>query len=206
MISEEKIKFILKKYGVDCSKQTAYGVQRYVQMLLRWNQRIALTTVTNEEEILSFHFGESIFALKAVPITHGRLADVGSGAGFPGMALALFCPQIDCVLIESNRKKTAFLNEIVRELNLKNVKVVADRMENVKSSTNFDFLCARALGNYPQFLDWSLRNIDKSGEVVLWLGISDAETIIKDDRFSWRNPIEIPDSKQRVLLVGSNKS
>jgi len=203
MISNEKLKSILDQYGQHADDRCLETIARYIALLLRWNKKIALTTVTNEEEIVRFHFGESIFALSAVPITNGRLADVGTGPGFPGMALAIFCKELEVTLIESNLKKAAFLNELVRELAIKNVLVVGQRMENCRSIEHFNFVCARALGNYSDFLDWGVRSLSADGKVVLWLVANDANEIKKDGRFSWDPQVEIPSAKQRVLLIGS---
>ena len=91
-------------------------IRTYISLLLRWNQSISLTTVTNSDEILRFHFGESLFAASAFSLENGRLADVGSGAGFPGLPLAMLLPDLNVTLIESNAKKFTFLSEVVREL------------------------------------------------------------------------------------------
>ena len=86
------------------TQEQAEKVAQYMQLLLEWNQSFSLTSVTNPSEILSRHFGESMFATSIVPIRQGRLADVGSGAGFPGLAIKIMRPELDVVLIEPNKK------------------------------------------------------------------------------------------------------
>ena len=104
-------------------------VREYVSLLLMWNQSISLTTVTDPDEIISRHFGESMFAAKLISVENCRLADVGTGAGFPGLPLKILSPTLDLVLIESNKKKYAFLSEVVRSLGLKSVEVLPERFE-----------------------------------------------------------------------------
>ena len=102
---------------------------------------MSLTTVTNPNEILKFHFGESLFAAPAAQISDGRLADVGSGAGFPGLAIRILVEPLEVMLIESNTKKAAFLSEVSRELCLKDVEVFRGRMENFAGTNAGNKFC-----------------------------------------------------------------
>ena len=122
-LSDEIIIAALKDYGVATSARLCDQVRIYIDLLLRWNQKTSLTTVTDPAEILRFHFGESLLAVELVPIRHGRLADVGSGAGFPAVPIRMVAEALHVILIESNQKKATFLAEIIRELQLQNVEV-----------------------------------------------------------------------------------
>ena len=119
-------------YPAACDPTLLRQVRAYIDLLLRWNRRISLTTVTDPSQILRFHFGESLFAIDRIPIRHGRLADVGSGAGFPAVPIRMALEGLQVTLIESNRKKAAFLSEVVRELKLANVQVNSCRMEDLQ--------------------------------------------------------------------------
>ncbi|MGB7752304.1 MAG: 16S rRNA (guanine(527)-N(7))-methyltransferase RsmG, partial [Candidatus Acidiferrales bacterium] len=146
----------LRPYGATASARLCDQIRIYVDLLLRWNQRTSLTTVTDPEGIVRFHFGESLLAVTAVPIRHGRLADVGSGAGFPAVPIRMVSEDLNVILIESNQKKATFLSEIVRELQLANVDVRRSRMEEIDFSRDtVDFVTARAIGIDDEFLDWS---------------------------------------------------
>ena len=172
-----------------------------------WNRKISLTTVTDPLEILRFHIGESLFAASAVPIRDGRLADVGSGAGFPGLPLRMLLPELDLTLIESNSKKAAFLAEAARTLDLDHVWVLRSRMEQVDSSiAPFQFTTSRALGHHDEFLAWSRSRLKEGGKVILWVGEEDAEAIRQKLGWLWRKPIHIPGSRRRCLLVGSPRA
>jgi 16S rRNA (guanine527-N7)-methyltransferase len=205
-LSNSEISNALVRYGVSADDPLCDGIRAYISLLLRWNERISLTTVTEPAEILRFHFGESFFATSAVPIQFGRLADVGSGAGFPGIPLAMLAPELQVSLIESNFKKSTFLSEVVRSLNLERVAVFRLRMEAVRTGPDkFDFVTARAVGSFEDLLSWSSRSLAEAGKLVLWVGGEDAARISAMSRWSWRDPIRIPDSKNRFLLVGSPK-
>ena len=146
-----------------------------------------------------------MFGASAVPIKEGRLADVGTGAGFPGLPLKLLLPSLDLVLVESNAKKASFLSECARELNLTGVEVNRGRFEDMKSTEHmFDYVTARALGGYPELAEWSRRRLAPSGSLVLWLGERDASETQKSSPFNWRAPVPIPGSDRRVLLIGTN--
>src|SRR5579863_1760181 len=120
----------LEPYGVALGGNLrADKITAYISLLLRWNKAISLTTVTDPGEILRFHFGESLFASSFLDLKNGRLADVGSGAGFPGLPLAMANQSLNVTLIESNAKKAAFLSEVTRSLELQDVTVARSRME-----------------------------------------------------------------------------
>ena len=193
----------LEPYGIRPSPAHAEAIQRYVALLLQWNQKISLTSLRDPPDILERHFGECMFAASAVPITSGRLADVGSGAGFPGLALKIACPELEVVLVESNVRKSAFLSEVVRLLNLDGVEVVRSRMEDFSVRAGFaGFVSARAVGNFDRILRWARKALSGEGQVLLWLGAADAKEVSSRHGWGWREPIEIPGSHRRVLLVG----
>jgi len=204
MLSNTDISNTLSSYQVSPDALLCDRIRTYTSVLLRWNERVSLTTVTDPQDILRFHFGESFLASSAVPIRFGRLADVGSGAGFPGIPLAMMAPDLLATLIESNVKKSAFLSEVIRALALENVSVVRSRMENFPSNPpGFDFVTARAVGRFEALLKWSGSALAKSGNVVLWVGEDDSAMIVRNSEWSWREPIQIPRSRSRFLLVGS---
>jgi 16S rRNA (guanine527-N7)-methyltransferase len=196
----------LGEYGISGNSFMRTGIQKYISLLLRWNERISLTTITDPLEILRFHFGESMFAASVIPIRNGRLADVGSGPGFPGLPLKILVPSLDLVLIESNAKKASFLSECLRELKLDRVEVVRRRFEDLDhAGLDFDFITARALGGYRDLIEWAQKSLASSGELILWLGQDDAAKLRKDSSTEWRSPISIPNSDRRVILVGARK-
>jgi 16S rRNA (guanine527-N7)-methyltransferase len=204
VVTTSEIRADLKPYGIEASLKLCASIQRYIALLLRWNKRISLTTVTDPVEVVRFHFGESLFAASAVPIRDGRLADVGSGAGFPGLALRLANSEISATLIESSVKKATFLSETVRDLKLDRVTVARSRMEDFSSAEpGFDFVTARALGHHDELLAWASKNLSEDGRVILWLGEEDCATISRKSEWIWRDPIHIPGSKRRSLLVGA---
>jgi 16S rRNA (guanine527-N7)-methyltransferase len=200
-ISRERIAAALAPFRIALSDEQIHSIQKYAQLLLRWNQAINLTAIDDPAELLTRHFGESIFAASFLKIGAKRLADVGSGPGFPGLPLKIVCPDIELTLIESNAKKCAFLVEVLQKLSLAKVEVARKRYEEV-SSTGFDFVCSRALGDYKEFLSWAWRSLNGGGQVVLWLGTDESIRLGRSEGFRWEAPVAIPDSRRRVILVG----
>src|SRR5690348_17219107 len=117
-LSPELIEKAMREFQVQLTSEQVSLVQRYMAMLLAWNEKINLTAIRDPVEVLYRHFCESMYAAVALPLQAGRLADVGSGAGFPGLALKIARPELQVSLIESNVKKATFLAEVVRELGL----------------------------------------------------------------------------------------
>jgi 16S rRNA (guanine527-N7)-methyltransferase len=205
-ISDDQILRAISPYGVSLEDDQVSMVRAYVHLLVKWNQTISLTAVTDLDEILSRHFGESMFAAKLRPVENCRLADVGTGAGFPGLPLKILIPSLKLTLLESNKKKCAFLNEVVRALGLSDVEVIADRFEQLRAeSLAFDLVAARALGEFKELLQWSASALKPEGNLLLWLGSEDTTRIATNQDWLWEPATKIPDSQRRFILVGRPK-
>jgi 16S rRNA (guanine527-N7)-methyltransferase len=204
MLTDLKIEGLLHDYGVGAPPELTAKIHGYVELLLRWNRKIALTTITDPEDIVKFHFGESLFAISRYNLEKSRLADVGTGAGFPGLPLALAVPTLSVSLIESNRKKCAFLAEIIRELHVRNATIFSGRMESFNSGpAKLDFITARAFGQFNDLRAWAKAQLSDKGKLVLWLGEDDAKEISTTPAWVWDIPELIPGSKRRYILAGS---
>jgi 16S rRNA (guanine527-N7)-methyltransferase len=175
---------------------TATGFATYCALLLRWNARTNLTAIRDEDGILSRHFVESIACARALPSGIATLLDFGSGAGFPGIPIALCRPEIAVTLAESQGKKAAFLQEAVRTLGL-STKVHCGRAEFL--STKFDCVTLRAVDSMPQAVLAATSLVASGG----WLSVLTTEAQLNSVRRSaaitWLEPIPLPGSDSRVL-------
>jgi 16S rRNA (guanine527-N7)-methyltransferase len=177
-----------------------------MEILLKWNEAVNLTAIRDPLEILYRHFCESMFAASVVSLDNGRLADVGSGGGFPGLPLKILRPNLDVFLVESNVKKATFLAEVVRDLGLTGARVLVSRYEELgEELTPLDIVCSRAVGEFPTFLKWAASPGIDAKQVVLWIGGRDLEEVKHLPEWDWREPVQIPQSLRRFLLVGSKK-
>jgi 16S rRNA (guanine527-N7)-methyltransferase len=202
-LSSVEIGSLLAPYYPIENQRLIEDIAAYIALLLEWNRKISLTAVTDPVEIVRFHFGESLFTASVLAVENCRLADVGSGAGFPGMPLAMAIPSLHATLIESNAKKSAFLFEVARQLKIPNVNVVRSRMEDVTQIEAFDFICARAVGKHASLMRWARRWLALKGKLVLFLGEEDAREIAKAGEWNWQSPIRIPGSSHRYILAGT---
>jgi 16S rRNA (guanine527-N7)-methyltransferase len=202
-VSHSTIRRALEPCGVLVNDTVAERVRRYLELLLRWNRRVNLTSITEPSEILVRHFGESFFAARAVPIEGGRLCDVGSGAGFPGLALRVWVEGLRVTLIEPTTKKAVFLAEVCRELGFEDVEIRRGTMDEFAAQSQFDLVTSRALGRFDELLRWSRAALAERGMTVLWLSARQVEEVRELGGWEWRPPIPLPESKDRVLLVGS---
>ena len=199
----------LAPFWKDLREEQLSAIQEYLFVLLKWNQSINLTAIEDPMEVLARHFGESLFGASVLKIGKSRLADVGTGAGFPGLPMKIASPEMELVLFEPSLKKCAFLTEISQRLKLSGVTIRRERYEEFRPQTrsdSFDFVCARALGNYPMFLPWARRVLNPSGRVVLWLGTDESIRLGRRREFLWDAPIAIPESRRRVILIGRSAS
>jgi 16S rRNA (guanine527-N7)-methyltransferase len=189
--------------GVTVSEAQISQIQRYIACLVFWNQRVSLTSVSDPTEILERHFAESLLGAPLIRSADGRLADVGTGPGFPGLALKIALPKLQVLLIERNTKKCAFLNEVIRFLNLSPVTVVrSDYASLSPTEAKFDYITARALGDHKDLLRWAAGRLAPDGKVMLWLGAQDSLKLSQSKVWRWDPPTPIPHSQRRVILVG----
>jgi 16S rRNA (guanine527-N7)-methyltransferase len=205
-ISDETVRRALSEFQIAIESKQVFLIQQYIRILLRWNEKLNLTAIRDPLEILHRHFCESMFAAGAIPVDKGRLADIGSGPGFPGIPLKIIRPELELSLVESNIKKGTFLAEVVRELQLSNTRVLISRYEELgEELTPLDFVCSRAVGEFGPFLEWAASSRVDAGQVILWIGGRDLEEAKKSKQWEWRDPILVPKSLQRYLLVGKKK-
>jgi 16S rRNA (guanine527-N7)-methyltransferase len=206
VLSAETIQRVLGEYGLRADEHQVIYIQQYMKILLAWNDKINLTAIRDPLEILHRHFCESMYAAVAVPVENGRLADVGTGAGFPGIPLKIMRPELQTFLIESSIKKATFLAEVLRTIELTDTKVIVSRYEEVgEEVAPLDFVCSRALGDFAPFLTWSASERVATKQVILWIGGRDLDEARRTLDWEWREPIPVPNSLRRYLLVGSKR-
>lgn len=202
-LSADVIHKALGEFKLQLSAWQVAQIQRYTSTLLAWNEKVNLTAIRDPLEILYRHFCECMYASAAVAELSGRLADAGSGAGFPGLALKIARPDLHVFLIESNIKKATFLAELVRELELTEVRVLVSRYEELgEEITPLDFVCSRALGEFHKFLAWAGSDRVAATRAILWAGGRDVAEIQRIAGYRWKEPISLPHSLQRFLMVG----
>jgi 16S rRNA (guanine527-N7)-methyltransferase len=206
-LSQETIRRALHEFQVTVNYEQVLCIQQYIKILLQWNEKLNLTAIRDPLEILHRHFCESMFAGAALPIKDGRLADIGSGPGFPGIPLKILRPELELFLVESNIKKGTFLAEVIRELGLSGSRVLISRYEELSEEVvPLDYVCSRALGEFDTFLSWASSERVAAKNVVMWVGGRDLEEIQKISGWEWNEPVAIPQSLRRFLLLGRNKN
>jgi 16S rRNA (guanine527-N7)-methyltransferase len=188
-------------------------ISTYLDMLLRWNSRINLTSVREADAIVARHFGESLFTARHLypsavqagsSSEHPRVLDFGSGAGFPGLPIKIWSPHVDLTLIESNQKKATFLREVIRRLSLNSV-VFAGRAEDFRGQA--ETVTLRAVERFESSVPVAARLLSAEGRLALLIGISQvARTRELVPNIRWLDPVAIPISLNRVLLIGSSRS
>ncbi|MGA8763335.1 MAG: 16S rRNA (guanine(527)-N(7))-methyltransferase RsmG [Candidatus Sulfotelmatobacter sp.] len=224
------------------------NISTYIDILLRWNARINLTAIRNPEEIVTRHFGESLFAASHLfppphpvpssvppgvkdvdvdvdvdfaearsPKAEARVADLGSGAGFPGIPIKLWAPQIALTLIESNQKKVAFLREVARALTLTNIDIFPGPAQSLTQDSianhavgpsnspprTFDLVTLRAVERFHKILPTAASLVVPAGRLALLIGAAQVDVVLSSLRaFNWQQPLPLPGSHSRVLLSG----
>ncbi len=175
----------------------------YIDLLLKWNARINLTAVRDSQEMVTRHFGESFFVagiLRSDPPP--SLIDLGSGAGFPGIPIAMLLPETQVTLIESNQKKSTFLKEVAFALKLKRVSVFYGRGEDYQHRA--DLVTMRAVERFEQALPLAVGLVEQKGRIALMIGAAQAVIVMNTAKeVEWSSPVAIPGSHSRILLLGT---
>jgi 16S rRNA (guanine527-N7)-methyltransferase len=193
----------MRPFATGLSEPQLKGISTFIDMLQRWNARINLTAIRDPEEIVRRHWGESLFAAQHLLTPGGTLdvADVGSGAGFPGLALALCAPAARVTLIESQQRKATFLKEAARALTLTNINVFAARAEAWNDTA--DLVTLRAVERFADVLPAARKLVRPAGRLALLIGNAQTPEARKLAGFTWSEPLAVPQSRTRVLFVGT---
>ena len=163
----------VNKLGIDVTDEQLKLLDIYYEELVKYNSHTNITGITKKEDVYLKHFYDSLTLFKAINLNEiNNMIDIGSGAGFPGVVIKIFFPNIDLTLLDSNGKKANFLKLIVDKLHLTNVKVVNARAENyAKDNLNkFDLCISRAVAFIDIISSLSIPFIKKEGKVVLMKG------------------------------------
>ena len=161
----EKLIEGLAAYGVECTPEMVEKFALYEKLLLEWNEKMNLTAITAHDEVVNKHFVDSISFQELIP-RGATLADVGTGAGFPGLPLKIVRPDLKVTLIDALQKRLTFLDTVISELGLSDIETVHLRAEDAghtKMRESFDVATARAVANLPVLCEYCLPLVKKGG-------------------------------------------
>jgi 16S rRNA (guanine527-N7)-methyltransferase len=211
MISEERVRKFLAPFGLPLTSEEMKRLQVYLDLLLRWNTKINLTAIRSIEECVTRHFGESLYLVRFVEL-EGRLLDIGSGAGFPGLALKITSPNLQVTLLEPVGKKRAFLKEVARACEMDLVEVRPERLgEFVRQQMGneqrqrFDVATSRAVGGLAGLIPEVVECLEHDASLYLWLSHARREEVRRASKglIAWNTPIPLPLAQQREIWRGS---
>ena len=202
----------LKKINIYPTEQQLSILERFYNKMIEWNKKINLTRITEKEEVYLKHYYDSLTLNKAIDLNRVEtLCDVGTGAGFPGIVIKIFFPKIKITLIDSLQKRVNYLNEIIKELNLKDIEAIHTRGEDFKGK--YEVVTSRAVANIEKLLNFTMHLVDKNGIFIAMKGNIEEElndkvrTIIEKkykitDIINFNLPME---ESKRSLIIIKNK-
>ncbi len=173
-MESKHIQDVFSDNGIDISSEISNQLLLLMKLTLEGNEKMNLTAITDEEEFLNKMLLDSVLISKDLDLSSGKLLDIGSGAGFPGLPLAILYPNLHVTLLDSTSKKMKHCEEVVEELGLKNVACVSKRAEEYISHRRetYDFVTARALGVLPIVLELSIPFLKVNGTLIAYKGSS----------------------------------
>lgn len=171
-----------KSYGISLSDQQVKQFMSYMRLLKEWNEKINLTAITDEAEIIKKHFIDSISIMKSGLLKPGKnIIDVGTGAGFPGIPINIVEPGVKVVLLDSLNKRINFLNTVIQELGLSNIEAIHGRAEEMSTKSayreRFDVATARAVANMNILSEYCMPYVKKNGHFIAMKGPTGYEEV-----------------------------
>lgn len=156
----------INKLGINLTNKQEEDLEKYYNLLIEENKKINLTTITNKEEVYLKHYYDSLTIIKVIDLTKDlSIIDIGTGAGFPGLVLKIVFPNLKITLLDAQEKRIKFLNKVIKELNLKNIKTVHSRIEDYKEE-KFDIVTSRAVAKTNILLELSCQLLKTNGYFI----------------------------------------
>ena len=208
MSTADQLKRGLIALGLTLERDIQQRLLDYVALIEKWNRVYNLTAIREPEKMVSHHLLDS---LAVAPHLHAkRLLDVGSGAGLPGIPLALAKPDTHVTLLDSNHKKAAFLNQVVMELKLKNTEVCSERVESWQTQNRFDVIISRAFSDMGEFVRITRHLLAPGGMFAAMKGLHPYEEIDKlppGCKVQQVLPLAIPgvEGARHLVLIGQDE-
>ena len=179
-------------------------LDRYLQLLSKWNTAYNLTAITDPDEMVIKHLADSLVLCDY--LKEGTVLDIGSGAGLPGIPLAIALPDVQFTLLDSSQKRCDFLSQIIYDLKLKNVKVVNSRAEKFQSDIPFDYVTARAVAPVLELVKMSEHNLKADG-LFLFLKGKNPSSECEDIKCEYEIiPLVVPHLNENRNLVKVKRS
>ena len=171
-MSKQALKFLLhdgcRQMNIELSEEKAEKFLELTDLLLRWNKKINLTSITKPDEVITKHILDS---LSLLPHVHGsRVLDVGTGAGFPGVPLALMLPDVEFTLLDSNNKKITFIKHLAAKLDMSNLNATHSRIQDLSTDALFNSITARAFADLNDLLKWLPNVYDADTQILAMKG------------------------------------
>ena len=195
----------VQQLGISLSKSQMQQLLQFVELLQKWNKTYNLTAIEDPQDIINKHIVDSLSITSY--LVGNNIIDVGSGAGLPGIPLAIMCPEKQFVLLDSNVKKTRFIQQASIELRLKNIQVVHQRVEQYLPSQIFQTLVSRAFSSSNKLLDRCeliLKSLDQTGRIIFMLGKQkQLETLPKSYNVLEIQSVKIPqlEAQRHIAIV-----
>lgn len=211
-MNKEEFITALQELNINITEEQLNKLNKFYKLLIEWNKKINLTRIVEEKEVYLKHFYDSLTIVKAVDLSEKEtLCDVGTGAGFPGIVLKIIYPNLKITLVDSLLKRVNYLNSIIKELELNNIKAIHSRGEDFNDK--FDVVTARAVANIEKLLNFTMHLVNENGVFVAMKGNIDEEVtdeiiqkINKKYKILSINKFLLPvENSNRSLVIIKNK-
>ena len=212
----EEFKKEVESLGLTVTEERLNKLEIIYDTMIETNKTMNLTRITDKEEVYIKHFYDSLTLAKIYDLSKAKtLCDVGTGAGFPGLILKIFYPNLKITLIDALQKRVNYLNNLIEKLNLKDIKAYHIRAEDlIKQGKKYDIVTARAVASLPKLLSWTMPLVNDKGSFLVMKGnveeeLIESQKIISKNNFiiNKKETFDLPNNKgfRTLLEIKKNK-
>jgi len=203
----QDVERLLSECGLEVSSNLLESIVQYISLLQKWGSRINLTGLESLSDVVRTHFAESFLAARHLNLGDNPILDIGSGAGFPGMAMKLYRADLTTYLLEPRKKRASFLSTVRRELGLSRVIVINKTLEGSDESDFAEgspaLLTVRALGNVKGLIQRGLKLSQPGSRVVLFSTAGKLKEIRDDlQQITWESIVSVPWAREKAIMLG----
>ena len=207
---KDRLSQVFAQYNIILNEKQCEQFQKYYQFLIEENQKYNLTAITEEDEVITKHFLDSVLPEKEI-LTGASVVDVGSGAGFPGIPLKILRPDLKIILVDSLQKRVNFLNQVINLLNLQEITAVHARAEDyaLKNREKFDYAVSRAVAQSNTLVEYLLPLVKIGGYALLYksqkveeeIGVAEKAITVLGGKVEQTLSFEIADMKRTIIVL-----
>lgn len=206
-MNQEKFIEELKKLEIEVTNEQLNKLEELYNLMINYNKKVNLTRITEKEDVYLKHYYDSLTLIKGIDLNQiDTMCDIGTGAGFPGLVIKIFYPNINMTLVDALNKRIIYLNEVIEKLNLKNIKAIHKRAEDLskKEEDKFDLVVSRAVAKIDKLIKFCMPVVKKNGTLIAMKANFEEEEYLIDKKYQYklvRFTLPVENSNRTLVII-----